>query len=456
MGIDFDLLFQVAPAGLAVFDRDLRFLRCNDFLAGINGLPVDAHPGRTIRELLPDLAPEVEPRFRAVLETGEPQQSLKVTGITPQAPGRRRTFIESALPLKDADGVVRFLLVGVQEVTALEAAEAALRESERKLRTSQQLSPECFTILRAVRDDFGEVVDFVWEYANPATEAIVRAGPLAERRMLEVFPDSGRHPHMFPRYARILSETEPSEVEYSYDYRGATLWFRDAAVAIGPEHVAVGFRDITVRRRLRERLELVTGEFRHRVKNSIAVVAGLIRREAKFAADVPAFAAALLGRLESLNAAQDLLTAENHEDVALAEIAAAALAPFQAHRLEVRAGPEAQIPSGCVTLLAMALHELATNAVKHGALSRPNGRAQLSWTSGNGRVELLWAESGGPPVTAPTREGFGSRLILEAAERLTHGTLRREYRPDGLRVTIAFDGPEAAGGPARPLPLGDI
>ena len=100
---------------------------------------------------------------------------------------------------------------------------------------------------------------------------------------------------------------------------------------------------------------------------------------------------------------------------------------------------ELPVHAGSVTLLAMALHELATNAVKHGALSCPEGSATLGWTVEDARVELDWSEIGGPPVSEPTREGFGSQLIAEAAERLPQGALRRVFRPEGLRVTITFD-----------------
>lgn len=437
--IDFAALFQVAPVGLAVLDPDLRYVHCNDFLAEINGIPAGHHLGRSVRELLPELAPEVEPRFRQAFTTGSAQRALKVTGSTPKAPGLRRTFLESVTPLTDREGGVRHILISVEEITTLEETQAALRESERTLRASQQLSPEAFTILRAVRDSDGKVIDFIWEYANPATEAIVRAGPLAERRMLEVFKAARDHPMMFPRYAQMLWTSEVSEVEYAHEHRGVSYWFRDAAVAIDAERVAVGFRDITAQKRVADQLQLVTGELRHRIKNSITVVAGLVRREAKFARDVPEFAAALLTRLSSLASAQDLLTADSNSDVPLGDIVRAALGPFEARRLQVRPGPELPVRAGSVTLLAMALHELATNAVKHGALSSPEGSATLGWTVEDGRVELDWSETGGPPVSEPTRKGFGSQLITEAAERLPHGALRRVFRSEGLRVTITFD-----------------
>jgi PAS domain S-box-containing protein len=443
--VDFGMLFQAAPVGLAVVDADLRCLRCNDFFAKINGLPALAHLGRTMRELLPDLAAEVEPRLRAVLETGCPQEGLRVTAITPNAPGMRRTFIENVTPLPGRGGKIGGLLIGIQEITVLDEAEAALRESDRTLRASQQLSPECFVILLAVRDARGEVVDFIWEYANPAAERIVRAGPLAGRRMRDVFPESHDHAQMVPRYMRTLSSREVSETEYAYDFRGELHWYRDAAVAIDPDRVAVGFRDITQQKLLTERLELVTGEFRHRVKNSIAVIAGLVSREAKYASDVPGFAAALLSRLESLAAAQDLLTVDADAGVELADIAGAVLQAFGG-RLTVRPGPAVTISSGRVTLLAMALHELATNAVKHGALSHADGAAELCWRIQGARVELAWSETGGPPTASPTREGFGSRLIADAAERLPNGALHREFRPEGLQVTIAFDREDGAAG----------
>lgn len=117
-GIDFGSLFQVAPVGFAVLDADLRYIRCNDALAEINGRPAQEHLGRTLSEMVPQLAPQLEARFRSVFVTGLPHEGLKVRGVTAKAPGQLRTWLECIRPITAPDGTVGHILVSVQEITA--------------------------------------------------------------------------------------------------------------------------------------------------------------------------------------------------------------------------------------------------------------------------------------------------------------------------------------------------
>lgn len=439
LGIDFASVFAAAPVGLAVLDADLRYVQCNAALATINGIPASDHIGRTVREMVPELADKIEPRFRKVFQTGLSAGATKVTGSTPKAAGLERWYLENVTPLKDSRGRVRHILVTVQEITALEAAEAELRTSQRALGAWQQVSPDGLSIMRAVRDDHGAVTDFVWEYVNPAGLRIMGAGPLVGRRLTEILAGSREHPALLPRYAGLLTEPGLSEVELSYEHDGRTLWFRDAAVAIDSERIAVGFRDISRHKLKEEQARLVSRELRHRVKNVVAIVSALVSQKARFDPGSREFAESLRGRLDALAGAQDLLAAEGEKDVPLDAIARAALGPFGDARLRVQAGPPVAVRARSVTLLTMALNELATNAVKHGALSAPDGAATLSWMLQSDGLELLWRESGGPDVSPPAREGFGSRLLADAARRLPGGRLSREFRREGVQVTIAFD-----------------
>lgn len=435
-GLDVDLtrILDAVPNGVCVLDHDLRYLFCNEALAAINGLPASHHIGRSVAEVLPDLMPTIERAFRDVLAGRASSGERKVSGMTPRHPGLVRTWLEKVRPLTGADGNILAIVVTVEEITALEAAEAQLRESEQAFRASQQLRTDGFIILRGLRDEDGAVADFMIEFANPAIERLLGAERLVDRRLIEAYPASADHPELFPRFRRLLGTTEPDEAEMQYDDDGALSgWFRVSAVALDSERLAVSLRDISARKRSEEQLRIVTLEFRHRIKNLLAVVGALVGQEAKHAEDVGSFVAAIQQRLGSLSAAQDLLLGEFEGGASLSAIVAAALDPFDAG-VAISGGPPVQIASACVVQLTLALNELATNALKHGATG--NRAPRIGWSETDGRVTLCWSESGA--AAAPRRQGFGSRLLELVARGLPHGVLRID-RTDGLRIELAFD-----------------
>ncbi|MFZ0611389.1 MAG: PAS domain S-box protein [Desulfobacterales bacterium] len=129
---EIESIYTNAPVGLCVLDTELRYVRINARLAEINGVPAAAHIGRTVREIVPGLADDIEPQMRRILATGEPVLGIEISGETAAQPGVRRTWIESWLPLKDADGTITGLNLVAQEITAQKKAEAVLRESEER------------------------------------------------------------------------------------------------------------------------------------------------------------------------------------------------------------------------------------------------------------------------------------------------------------------------------------
>lgn len=133
-------IYETAPVGLGVLDRDLRFVRINRQLAEINGFSVEEHLGRSVRELLPDLAGEAEPVLRRVLETGEPVFDLEITGETPSQPGVSRAWRENWYPLKDAAGQIIGINIAAQEITERQRIEASLRQSQERIKIAQQFA----------------------------------------------------------------------------------------------------------------------------------------------------------------------------------------------------------------------------------------------------------------------------------------------------------------------------
>jgi diguanylate cyclase (GGDEF)-like protein/PAS domain S-box-containing protein len=132
--LELETLYRTAPIGLALVDRDLRFLRINHKLAEINGIPIDAHIGRTLREVVPNMADTIEPLYRRVIETGQPVLQFEIHGTTPAQPGIERDWLVDYYPMKGPGGSVQGVAAIVSEITGRKRAEDALRLSEQRFR----------------------------------------------------------------------------------------------------------------------------------------------------------------------------------------------------------------------------------------------------------------------------------------------------------------------------------
>jgi PAS domain S-box-containing protein len=130
---EIEAIYQTAPIGLAIFDRDLRYVRINQRLAEMNGIDIDDHIGRTLREIVPTVADENEPLLYGVIATGEALLNLEISGETAAQPGVQRTWIENCYPLRDETGQVIGINVVVQEITDRKRAEAVIQEGKAKL-----------------------------------------------------------------------------------------------------------------------------------------------------------------------------------------------------------------------------------------------------------------------------------------------------------------------------------
>ncbi|MEY9178778.1 two-component sensor histidine kinase [Bradyrhizobium sp. USDA 326] len=130
---------------------------------------------------------------------------------------------------------------------------------------------------------------------------------------------------------------------------------------------------------------------------------------------------------------------EGKADVQLSEVVRAALGPFEGQNLRCALNAEAAVASEAVVPLTLALNELATNAIKYGALSSTGGSAEITSEVNAGRVTLTWRETGGARAQAPQHQGFGSRLIDAVASRLPGGRVSKEFTPEGLLVVLDFE-----------------
>lgn len=196
-------------------------------------------------------------------------------------------------------------------------------------------------------------------------------------------------------------------------------------------------RDITERKRAEEQRTLLINELNHRVKNTLATVQSLAMQTLRNTERSEDARVLFESRLAALSSAHDLLTAENWEGASLAEVVDRALAPFRVEGDRLRThGPYVRLTPQQALALSIALHELATNAAKYGALSGERGRVDIAWSSSEDTMRLTWIESEGPPVAPPSRVGFGSRLIQRSLAAELGGSAIIEYRREGVYAEI--------------------
>ncbi|MGA9797196.1 MAG: HWE histidine kinase domain-containing protein [Rhizomicrobium sp.] len=234
---------------------------------------------------------------------------------------------------------------------------------------------------------------------------------------------------------------------------GDWRWHRSRAVALAGPNGAIAewvttMSNVHEPRLARERSEIIIGEARHRLKNLVTIIEALAKSSRQAGdgdnAQLDAYVRRFLGRLHALGTAADLVLAGQHVFVDTEALVRASLAPFMEEgtdRFAIK-GPKLSLSEATGGSLALAVHELATNAIKYGALSNAKGTVSISWSvtpvSDGEDIVFIWKERGGPPAVEPARQGFGLRVIKSVPARERNGDVQLEYPTDGLYCRIAF------------------
>jgi PAS domain S-box-containing protein len=248
-----------------------------------------------------------------------------------------------------------------------------------------------------------------------AEEAMARGESFAEAEFRVVWPDKSVH------WLLLRAELRQDDNGAPAGAVGVTL-------------------DITARKREEERGRLLTNELNHRVKNTLATMQAVASQTFRNAKSLNDARQSFLDRLSAMAGAHDILTRESWEGAELGDVAKVAAAGFDTSgRIDI-SGPRVRLVPRTAIAVAMALHELATNAVKYGSLSAADGRVELTWridgAPGEERLRMEWREYRGPPVAPPTRRGFGSRLIEDGLSRELGGDVRILFEPGGVICTV--------------------
>ena len=215
----------------------------------------------------------------------------------------------------------------------------------------------------------------------------------------------------------------------------------DEAVLLSARAIGAQIGRVHERIRAEELRSLLLGELNHRAKNIIAVVQGMAHLSFRSATDIEGAQRMFDRRLASVAKANDILHEQSGDAALLGDIVREGLIGCGAgdDRTSV-VGPELCVDSSTAIMLSLAVHELCTNAFKYGALSTEAGRVDIRWAvnaDDHGRFDLEWVESGGPPVAAPSRDGFGMRILARGMELETGGRAEVRYEPTGFRYRIA-------------------
>ena len=265
----------------------------------------------------------------------------------------------------------------------------------------------------------------------------------------------------FQAYRQRLKNIAPGETLFwefrMRDAQGVWRWFmsRDNLLTSDdrgrPLLIVGSASDISEQKRAEQHKDLLAEEMRHRARNLVSVVQAIGRMSRpKGQPEVARHVDAFMGRLLTLLNTGSIVLSSHTRTAEVAEIARTSLQPFQDGRTERIAmeGPKVEVAEHTAGGLALALHELATNAVKYGALSSETGKVAVKWessfTQSARRFVMTWTETGGPAVRPPTSEGFGALVVRQSVARESNGKIEIDYAPAGLICRFEFDLPAGA------------
>ncbi|OWW00205.1 PAS domain S-box protein [Rhizobium sp. R693] len=426
----FRAIFSQSAAGIGQSDLAGRLLLVNSRFCEIIGYSEAELLKMRVQDItFPRDLDDYVHAFRTMLQTG---QSFEIEKRFVRKDGSLVWVANSVSPMRDANGDIRQAATVVVDITERKRAQ----EVERRLAAIIASSDDAIlsTDLNMRITSWNSGAEKLYGYS--AEEAIghsvvllvpddrIEEEPAIIRQVsagLKVDPYETKRRRKDGRLVDVLLSVSPI-----FDPYGRI---------VGASKIA---HDISARKEAERLQTVLVGELNHRVKNVLATVMAIARqtlgREEANQAGVDAFEA----RLALMSRAHDLLTHGNWEQAELETVVRQALSPYQPDRISI-SGPPIQLAPRAVVSISLALHELATNAAKYGALSVKDGRVSIEWSfpgDDPARLRLQWRETGGPSVVQPSRKGFGSRLIESLLAAELKGDVTITYDPAGVICVV--------------------
>jgi PAS domain S-box-containing protein len=451
-----------APLGIAIFDTEMRYLAASARFLTDQGLPGDTPLAGRLHY---DLFPEVPQRWREVHARALAMGVAEDHDADPfvNKKGQIEWIRWSVKPWRAETGEIGGLILYTEVVTSQVESRMNLESAEARYRAV--FDQVAVGVARVSTDGrFLEINDRFCAICGYGREALMGL----------TFQDI-THPDDLEADTALMRSTLSGErssysMEKRYLTRTGDLVWVELTVALvradtgQPDYFVSIIDDISYRKaaedeqgRYQDHLRLLINELNHRVKNTLATVQSMAAQTLRGASDPAIAYEKFEARLMGLAEVHDVLTRERWHGASLQEVVERALKPFasQATGQVMLRGPDVWLQPGAALTLALVFHELATNAVKYGALSVETGRVNISWTHepDADRLKLNWIESRGPKVVAPIRSGFGSRLIERALRGELHGSADMQFDQTGLACRLEAILPKP---PETPGPFGDL
>ena len=425
-------LFDSTPVATLFLDRDLRIRRFTPRLLEIFSVR-EGDEGRPISDIVTRLTRDgLEQDVQDVLRTLAPRERevMVAEGLS---------YLMQVRPYRDLNNVIDGAVLTFVDISERKRHEHA-RSRLAAIVESSQDAIVGFDLDGAVAswNDGAERL-----FGLPASTTLKQLMPaLLMQPLLWDWPD-------------MLARLQHGEQLAMFEYAGTARDGRpvEASVTVSPVKgedgrivgVSLVARDISARRAAERKAALLLGELDHRVKNILAIISAVITQTLRTTATPEEFASEVGSRVQAIAKAHSLLTQSGQGEVSLRTILRTELAPYD--RGEgglVITGRDVSLTPKASLALAMAIHELASNAAKYGALSVATGRLMVAWTvaanAGAGllTLTLAWTEAGGPAVSLPTRRGFGTTLIERALAYELDAKVSREFLAGGLRCAVSI------------------
>ncbi|MEO6093080.1 MAG: PAS domain S-box protein [Novosphingobium sp.] len=390
--------------------------------------------GKSIRTLIPPDRQAEEDAIIASVSRGERVPTFETIRL--RKDGTTVPIAVTVSPVRDGEGRIVAASKIARDITSIKHVRAQLDDSEERFR----LLADNMSQLAWIADETGSISWYNRRWFDFTGTTL--------EQMLGWGWTKVHHPDHLDRVTRRWEANIASgeEWEDTFPLRGANgeyRWFLSRALPIRDVagHVGHWFgtnTDITEMRDAEQRIELLMMEVNHRSKNMLAVIQALARRTAAQGGD---FVSRLERRIQAIALNQDLLVHRAWSSVPIDEMVTTQLSVIGDSALQVALeGPELLLTPGAVEAIAMAIHEMATNAVRHGALNSRAGQVVVAWrvepAQDGEQFAITWTETGGPPVVAPEALGFGARIIADVPRNKLGAEVSIDFPPEGFRWSL--------------------